>query len=373
MKYDKVCIESIGYTIPDETVTSDEIEERLAPLYKRLRLPAGRLELMTGISERRFWQRGVLPGDVSIESCDRAIQAADFSREKVGALIHGSVCRDHLEPATACRVHHAVGLSPRCAVYDVSNACLGLLSGMLQAANMIQLGQIQSALVVGTESGRNLVETTIKTLNADTTLTRSSIKNAVASLTIGSGSCAVLLTHSSISNTGNLLQAAAVRSNSRFHDLCQSDKDDAVGEGMQPLMSTDSETLMREGVQTGRDTFVDFIAESDFELADIDKSFSHQVGAAHRKLMLESMGIDPAIDYPTFQWLGNTGSVALPTAMGCGLEMNFVKPNDRIGLFGIGSGINCVMVGIQWQKTLVNSNLQSSDLREQLLSEPVVT
>ena len=55
MKYQNVCLEAVGYTLPDEIVTSDELERRLEPLYTRLRLPEGRLELMTGIRERRFW------------------------------------------------------------------------------------------------------------------------------------------------------------------------------------------------------------------------------------------------------------------------------------------------------------------------------
>ena len=53
-------------------------------------------------------------------------------------------------------------------IYDVSNACLGMLNGMLQIANMIELGQIQAGLVVGCESGRALVETTIERLTATT-------------------------------------------------------------------------------------------------------------------------------------------------------------------------------------------------------------
>ena len=59
MRYQNVCIESFGYTLPEEIVTSDEIERRLQPLYQRLRLPEGRLELMTGIAERRFWKRHI--------------------------------------------------------------------------------------------------------------------------------------------------------------------------------------------------------------------------------------------------------------------------------------------------------------------------
>src|SRR2546427_10618705 len=54
MRYSTVCIESIGYELPKHVVTSAEIEARLAPLYDRLQLPYGRLEMMSGIRERRF-------------------------------------------------------------------------------------------------------------------------------------------------------------------------------------------------------------------------------------------------------------------------------------------------------------------------------
>ena len=252
MRYSKVCIESFGYTIPEEIWSSDLVEQKLAPLYQRLRLPEGRLELMTGIRERRFWPADAAPSEMSVNSCKLALQAADVDPASVGCLIHGSVCRDFLEPATACTVHHQLGLPRDCFIFDVSNACLGILTGIVQAANMIELGQIKSALVVGSEGGRQLVQHTIDTLNRDESLTRKSIKSAVASLTIGSASCAVLLTDASISKTNNRLLAAAVNANTQFHDLCQSHSDQA-GADMLPLMQTDSERLMHHGVETGVD------------------------------------------------------------------------------------------------------------------------
>ena len=239
MHFEHVCIESFGYTLPQTIATSEQLESRLEPLYSRLKLPAGRLELMTGIRERRFWPEGTRVGDVSVVSCQSALQAAGLDAARVGLLVHGSVCRDHLEPATACRVHHHVGLPPECLIYDVSNACLGIINGMLQAASLIELGQIEAALIVGSENGRGLVDTTIDALNRDESLTRKSIKSSIASLTIGSASCAVLLTHRSISNTQTHLTHAAARANTQYHDLCQSLSDQAGG-GMQPLMETDS-------------------------------------------------------------------------------------------------------------------------------------
>ncbi len=352
MRYNNVCLESLGYVVPEETVSTDELESRLEPLYRRLRLPTGRLELMTGITERRFWPRGTLPSDVSQRSAELALRAAQLEPQQIGALLHGSVCRDHLEPATACRVHWLLGLGSSCVVYDVSNACLGLLNGMLQIANMIELGQIEAGLVVGTEDARPLVEHTIETLNADRSLTRQTVKSAVASLTIGSASCAILLTHRRISQTGNRLVGAAVRADTDHHRLCCSLTDQA-GSDMRPLMATDSEELMRRGIATGAATFAQFLQATSWDEADLDKTVCHQVGAAHRQQMLRSLNLPLDRDYPTFSWLGNTGSAALPITLAHAAEAEFIGQGDRIGLLGIGSGINSVMLGLQWEDSLV--------------------
>jgi 3-oxoacyl-[acyl-carrier-protein] synthase-3 len=355
MRYRNVCLEAFGYTLPEEIVTSAELESRLAPLYERLRLPEGRLELMSGIRERRFWPRGSLPSDQSVRSAEQALRAACINRNEIGVLIHASVCRDHLEPATACSVHHRLDLPQRCLVYDVSNACLGLLNGILQVANMIELGQVRAGIVVGTEGSRQLVETTIQALNDDTSLTRQQIKRAVASLTIGSASCAIVLTDRELSQTDNRLVAATALANTSHHGLCHSGRDEAVASGMQPLMDTDSELLMQHGIVTGVTAYQDFLAETGWDPERLDKTFCHQVGATHRKLMLESLGLDPQRDFATLEWLGNTGSVALPVTMAIGLERGWVAPDERVAMLGIGSGINCSMLAAHWRKSLVGS------------------
>ncbi|MEX2140994.1 MAG: 3-oxoacyl-ACP synthase III [Pirellulales bacterium] len=347
-RYQNVFLEAFGYTLPEEIVSSAEIEHRLAPLYQRLRLPQGRLELMSGIRERRFWPVDALPSEKSIESGERAIQRAGLDPKLIGALVHGSVCRDHLEPATACRVHHALELPRGCLIYDVSNACLGLLNGMVQVANMIELGQVRAGLVVGSEGSRQLVETTIDQLNGDVSLSRDDVKRAVASLTIGSASCAVLLAHRDISRARHRLLGGVTRANSAFYGLCQSGADEAVAAGMQPLMNTDSERLMHEGIAVGAEAFDGFLTALGWRADRIDQTFCHQVGVAHRKLMLERLGLDAARDFSTVEWLGNTGSVALPITMALGVEAGRVKSGDKIAMLGIGSGINVVMLAVEW-------------------------
>ena len=314
MRFKNVCLESIGAEIPEEIWTSQFIEQRLEPLYERLKLPEGRLELMSGIEQRRVWPSGTVPSGPSIRSGKHAIEAAEIDEGRIGCLIHASVCRDFLEPATASRVHHGLGLPNQCWVYDVSNACLGLINGAVQIAMMIESGAIDAGIVVGTESSRPLLEQTIDALNADTQLTRKSVKPAFASLTIGSGSCAWLLVHRSLSRHGTSIEVAIAEARTEFHDLCRSD-DDTAGAGMQPLMDTDSERLMAEGIATGTDALEQLLAEWRCERTEIDRSVCHQVGSRHRTAMLDAMGLPSNRDSVTFPKLGNTGSVALPLTL----------------------------------------------------------
>lgn len=348
MKFENVYLEALGYTVPQEIWTSADIETRLAPVYERLKLPAGRLELMTGIRERRFWPPGTLPSTLSVASCRRALAVAGVAVGEVGALVHGSVCRDFLEPATACVVHHHVGLPPGCVIYDVSNACLGILNGMLQVASMIELGQIEAGLVVGSEGGRQLVETTIDSLNHDPRWNRKTIKEAVASLTIGSASCAVLLTNRRRATSRTRLLAAACRANTQWNALCQSEHD-LAGAHFQPLMATDSQELLTRGVETGVATFADFCQITGWSSDTIDRTVCHQVGIAHQKLMLESLGLKPENDFVTYPWLGNTGSAALPISLAVAAQQGNFAAGQRVALLGIGSGINSIMMALDWQ------------------------
>jgi 3-oxoacyl-[acyl-carrier-protein] synthase-3 len=347
MRYRHVSIAAVCHLLPPEVVTSAEIEARLRPVYERLGLPEGRLELMTGIRERRFFPRGTRPGQMSAEVAARAIETSQIDRAHFGALIHGSVCRDQLEPATASYVHHATGLPQGAFVLDVSNACLGLLNGMILLANMIELGQIRAGVVVGTEDGRALVEGTIDSLLANERLTRQDVKRDFASLTIGSGSAAIVLCENRLSRQGHRFLGGAYRAETSSHELCTGgDSDRQPGDALR--MQTDSEALLHAGIALAAYTWQDTKQALGWSNADVNKAFTHQVGRAHRKLLFERLGLDPAIDFPTVEYLGNTGAVALPTAWSLGIEQSTISQGDRIALLGIGSGLNALMLGLEW-------------------------
>jgi len=344
MKFGHVCIESLATVLPEETWTSAAIEERLRPLYERLKLPAGRLELMTGIKERRQWPAGTKPSDASAKAGKAVLQRSGFKPEQVEAFIHCAVSRDMLEPATASFAHHKIGLGAHCQVFDLSNACLGFLNGLVTLGAMIDSGQIKCGMVVAGENGRPLVEQTIQHL-LTAPLNRNEIKPFFANLTIGSGAVAAIVCHEDLLPAGpkHRLLAGAYLSATQHSELCQGD---TSGQGLQ--METDSEQLLVAGVEVARETWQKFEQETGWNRATPDHIICHQVGSTHRRKLYETVGLDLAKDFSTFETLGNTGSAALPTALALAVDLGVVKPGHKAALLGIGSGINSLMLAVEW-------------------------
>lgn len=343
--FSNVCLHTFGYAIPPRILSSSDIEKKLAPVYERLRLPDGRLEMMSGIRERRFWEPGTRPSHAASLAGQNTLDKAGVDPAHIDCLLVTSVSRDMMEPATASFVHHNLGLSPDCLVLDISNACLGFLDGMVLLGSMIEMGQVENGLVVSGETAEELVESTIETLIKDQSLTRKSIKPAFASLTIGSGCVGLFMCRSSKeTNDKPRLVHHAWLANTDYSDLCLGGQSDP----QTTLMATDSEELLIQGIETAQRTWARFSSTSGWLEEDIDCFFCHQVGSAHARLLFEQLGLTADKNYETLPFLGNVGSVSAPITMAMAIENKRFTPGMRGALLGIGSGINCMMLGVQW-------------------------
>ena len=346
MRYGQVQIESIGYELPADVVTSADLEARLRPLYQALSMKPGQLEALTGVRERRWWQPRWKMCDGAIRAGRKAIEASTVRTGEIGMLIYGGVCRDQLEPATACAVAHGLGLAGHAQIYDVSNACLGVMNGIVQIANAIELGQMRAGLVVSCESARQIVETTIERLNDAPT--PENFRLSLATLTGGSGAVAVVVAHQSLAAGGHDLLGGMIRSNAEHHELCRWGPDTGIPASMPLVMRTDSVGVLQHGVALGVETWREFRSEMGWLESGPDKLICHQVGSAHQDTILEHMQMPRESDFTTFEHLGNIGTVSLPLTLAIASERGFLQPGDRVGLLGIGSGLNCLMLGVKW-------------------------
>ncbi len=346
LKYNHVCLEGFGYVLPDNVVASEEIEHELASVYAQFGAHPGRIEMMSGIRERRFWDDGMLPSEGSTMAGRKALIAAGVEPGQIECLINTSVSRDCLEPATASIVHDNLRLPDDSIMFDISNACLGFLNGIVSLANMIELGQVKRGLVVAGESSRNLVKTTIDQLRGAAKITRAEFKAAFASLTIGSGAAALVLTHDSVTRVAHRLVGGAVRNATEHNELCRGSEDTGVTADSSMSMRTDAELLLEGGCALAASTWTVFKKVLGWSQDEISRTYCHQVGAAHRDRLYESIGMDASHDFSTFEFLGNVGSVSLPLTMAMALERKPLACGEKVAMLGIGSGLSCMMLGI---------------------------
>jgi 3-oxoacyl-[acyl-carrier-protein] synthase-3 len=345
MNYSRVFLDAIGYELPPVVVTTQELEARLRPVYEALRLPEGQLEALTGISERRWWEPGYPPSRGAVRAARKALALSSIRPQDVEVLIYAAVCREEFEPATACRVAAELGINPD-TIYDISNACLGVLNGIVDIANRIELGQVRAGLVVSCETAREINDAMIETMLQARSM--EVFKKSLATLTGGSGAVAVLVSDGSFAREprrrllGGTTQAAP-----QHYGLCRWGLEGMLNAARQ-FVSTDSVAVLRYGVELGLRTWYAFLSRLGWASDMVDKVICHQVGASHRDSILKALGIAEEKEYSTYPFLGNMGTVSLPLTAALAEEREFLRPGDRVGFLGIGSGLNCLMLGVDW-------------------------
>jgi 3-oxoacyl-[acyl-carrier-protein] synthase-3 len=176
-------------------------------------------------------------------------------------------------------------------------------------------------------------------------LDRKSIKPYFANLTIGAGAVAAVLCHERLAPGKPRFACATTRAATEHAALCQGDS--AGDEGLE--MQTDSEQLLLAGVAAAQEAWLAFQDENGWKTAQIDRFCCHQVGSTHRNRLFQTLQLDVAKDYVTFDRLGNVGSVSCPATLRLAADAGFVQPGHRVALLGIGSGVNCLMAGVEWR------------------------
>lgn len=342
MKFSKTVLDTIAYELGPEVWTSASIEQKLAPLYDRLQLPYGRIELMTGILERRFWPTPVKPSFIAAQAGKKALSQSKITPKQIDLLIYAGVSRDCIEPATAAYVHHLLQLPSSVQIFDLSNACLGFLNAMLIAGSMIENESIQSALILSGEDGRPLVENTIHHLT-NNSLNRNEIKPFFANLTIGSGAVAAILTSDKISSSTHYFKKGIVCTDSASNFLCEGVRVNNTEYEMQ----TNSEKLLHAGIALAKKTWDQFQASENTETSSFNCTICHQVGQRHLNELYRITHLNPKNDFSTYPSLGNVGSASVPITLAMALEQGAIQKNNHVGLLGIGSGLSSMILSLQ--------------------------
>jgi len=327
-------------------MTSSAIEERLAPLYKKLFLQPGQLEAWTGIRERRWWDEGFKNAEGARRAAKKALEMGNVPAMDIGVFTYCGVCRDDFEPATACYAAAGLGFGPDTHVYDISNACLGVMNGIIDIANRIELGQIRAGMVVSCESSRDITNIMIDRMLESNSMEM--FKMSLATLTGGSGAVAYLLTNGSYRPGRPKFVGGVAKAAPQHHRICRWGPDRHVPPRAPQIMETDAIAILKYGVQLGKMTWESLLQELSWTRDKINRVIGHQVGSNHRMSILNAIGMPLDKDFSSFEYLGNMGTVSVPLTAIMAAERDAIRQGMKVSFLGIGSGLNCLMLGWEW-------------------------
>ena len=336
--FENVAVMSIAHAEAPIRLESSQIEDRLEDTFKRIGVRKGLLQGLSGIFARRMWPEGVMPSDAATLAAQKAIDMAGVDPKRLGVLVNTSVCRDFIEPSTACLDHGNLSLPPECMNFDIGNACLGFLNGMDLVGNMIERGQIDYGLIVDGESSSYVVEQTIQRIMSPD-CDEQTFRDNFATLTLGSGGAAMVLCRKDLVDNPHHLVGSVSLAATQHNRLCQGQVDG---------MKTDTKQLLFAGIELAHQTLQKAKRELDWSPENLDHLVLHQVSKVHTEQLANTLGLSLDKVLAIYPEYGNIGPASVPFVLSKLAESGRVESGDRIALMGIGSGLNCTMTEIRW-------------------------
>ena len=113
-------------------------------------------------------------------------------------------------------------------------------------------------------------------------------------------------------------------------------------------MTTDPAKLLKEGVSLAQQTWTAVHKELPLQPEWTKEYALHQVGRANHDSVLQALNLPPNKALRVYIDHGNVGACGVPLTLAMLIESGRVQQGDRVGLMGIGSGLNVMMMGVQW-------------------------
>lgn len=124
-----------------------------------------KFKTMTGIKSFHKALPHQTASDFGYAAANRILMEKNIDRGSIGALVFVAHSTDYRRPATACVLHHRLGLSKDCAAFDISLGCSAIVYGLQAACSMMESSDIERALLIVGETMTKMVAPKDRSVN----------------------------------------------------------------------------------------------------------------------------------------------------------------------------------------------------------------
>lgn len=296
----------------------------------------------TGIRQRHIAGEGETTATLAFEAAARALTVADIHPSQVDLIIVATSTPEHMFPSTASRVQDYLGAT-RAGAFDLSAACSGFVYGLTMAANAIQTGSINTAIVVGAETMSRVLDWNDRT----------------TCILFGDGAGAVVLKGSSV--PGGLL-ASTLRSDGSGSDLLTLP---TVYHNPVPMLGAEyyrnghkNNTIDMQGRQVFRfatnviaSSVKDVLLKANLTMDDVALIVPHQANTRIIESAAKRLKVKPEKFFVNVAKIANTSAASIPLALCQAIEEGKLKPDDNVVFVGFGGGLTWAASVLKWDVT----------------------
>lgn len=326
-------IYAVDYYLPPQVVRTTDLMAETRP--QRMGFNSDLISSLLGIREVRHAADVEPPSTLAIKAAEKLLAKTPLRPDQLGLIVFCGIDRDYCEPSTAHVVQAKLGAGGIC--FDISNACLGFMSGIQVAAAMIGAGIVEYALVCTGERPSEVAKSVVQSLKTERK--RTVFWNRVGALSVGDAGAAALI-GPKVDCSG--LLGMQTRSLGHLARLCYYRWDERHEIDGRMHMKEISNAIL----DAHRDLYPRSLDTLAVEPEQIDCLITHQVGRRPWERYPGIMGVAPEKMTKSFDRLGNITSATFAVNYAQALEHHRIKKGDLVFAAMAGSGLSVCQAGI---------------------------
>ncbi|MFB4289597.1 3-oxoacyl-ACP synthase III family protein [Nonomuraea sp. ATR24] len=328
-------VTDVALHLPGTSLTTAELEDRLADLNPGVPIPRKLIECVTGVSSRHVADADQRARDLAVTAARDLLARTGHPPAALDLIIFAGVSLDAVEPATAHMV--AAELGAGCAAFDVRNACNSVLNAIELADTLITARRYRTVLVVCGEVATSAIRWRVGC--------EQEFRAAIPSYTVSDSGAALLLEAAAVPGImGHRFCAvpefwpAAVMPFRRLES----------GGHVTGPFTVDAVGLAVAVHKLDLDVLTQPLREHGVGWDDLAAICVHQASLPSLRSFCEGAGIPLDKVVVTIAEHGNLVAATLPAQLHEAARSGRVRRGDLVALVGVASGLSAGTVLLRW-------------------------
>lgn len=304
-----------GHYLPSKILTNDDLS-------KMVETNDEWISTRTGIKTRHITETETT-ADLAVKASEMALKNAGVSVDEIDLIVVGTLTPDNTTPSVAAKISSIMGTRAGIPTFDVAAACSGFVYALTMADNMVRLGQVKTALVIGAETLSKVVDWTDRN----------------TCVLFGDGAGAVVIRAKEGDGTADdsgILSTRLYSDGAQYNNLYISGGVSTTGKAGFIVMN--GKEVFKSAVGSLSEAAEAVMNDAGVTIDLVDWLLPHQANIRIIEGVGHKLGIAPEKVIVTVDHHGNTSAASIPLALSESVASGKIKKGDLVAISAMGAG-----------------------------------